>query len=64
MLNRITIDQAARHVGETVTIPGWLYNLRKSGKIVFPHVARRHGRHIQCVALKNANIPEESCSNR
>ena len=33
---RITISDAARHAGETVEIAGWLYNLRKSGKIVFP----------------------------
>ena len=33
------------HVGETVEIAGWLYNLRKSGKIVFPAAARRHRHH-------------------
>ena len=27
-VRRITIDQAAQHAGETVVIPGWLYNLR------------------------------------
>jgi len=32
----ITIDQAAQHSGETVTIRGWLYNLRESGKLLFP----------------------------
>ena len=58
MINRITIDQAAHHVGETVTIPGWLYNLRKSGKIVFP-ILRDGTGTIQCVALKTA-LPEES----
>ena len=58
MINRITIDQAAHHVGETVTIPGWLYNLRKSGKIVFP-ILRDGTGTIQCVALKTV-LPEES----
>lgn len=58
MINRITIDRAAHHVGETVTIPGWLYNLRKSGKIVFP-ILRDGTGTIQCVALKTA-LPEES----
>ena len=35
---RIKIDKAAAHVGEPVEIAGWLYNLRKSGKIIFPLV--------------------------
>jgi len=50
--NRIRIADAARHVGETVQIPGWLYNLRKSGKIAFPLL--RDGTGImQCVAVKS-----------
>jgi asparaginyl-tRNA synthetase len=49
---RITISGAAKHVGETVSIPGWLYNLRKSGKIAFPLL--RDGTGImQCVAVKS-----------
>ena len=32
----ITIDKAGEHAGETVTIRGWLYNLRESGKLLFP----------------------------
>jgi asparaginyl-tRNA synthetase len=49
---RITIAGAAKHVGETVSIPGWLYNLRKSGKIAFPLL--RDGTGImQCVAVKS-----------
>jgi asparaginyl-tRNA synthetase len=49
---RITISSAAKHVGETVSIPGWLYNLRKSGKIAFPQL--RDGTGImQCVAVKS-----------
>ncbi|HKW98002.1 MAG TPA: asparagine--tRNA ligase [Bryobacteraceae bacterium] len=54
--DRITIDQAAAHVGETVSIPGWLYNLRKSGKIVFPLLRDGTGL-MQCVAVKSA-LPE------
>jgi len=57
MPDRISISHAARHVGEEVEIAGWLYNLRKSGKIVFPIV--RDGTGImQCVAMKNA-LPED-----
>ena len=29
----ISINDAHQHVGERVRIRGWLYNLRKSGKI-------------------------------
>jgi len=50
---RITIAGASQHAGETVEIAGWLYNLRKSGKIVFPLV--RDGTGImQCVAVKSS----------
>jgi len=55
--HRITISEAGNHTGETVTIPGWLYNLRRSGKIAFPLL--RDGTGImQCVAVKSA-LPEE-----
>jgi asparaginyl-tRNA synthetase len=54
---RIAIADAGRHVGESVSIAGWLYNLRRSGKICFPQV--RDGTGImQCVAVKSA-LPEE-----
>src|ERR1700761_3155466 len=55
--SRIRIEDAGRHVGEPVEIAGWLYNLRKSGKIVFPLLRDGTG-IIQCVAVK-ANLPEE-----
>src|SRR3954453_23974418 len=54
---RVTIADAGRHVGETVQIAGWLYNLRKSGKIVFPQLRDGTG-IIQCVAVK-AEVPED-----
>lgn len=53
---RITIADAHRHAGETVQIPGWLYNLRKSGKIVFPLLRDGTGL-MQAVAVKSA-LPE------
>ena len=57
---RITIEAASRHEGETVELAGWLYNLRRSGKIIFPLV--RDGTGImQCVAVKS-NISEK-CFN-
>jgi asparaginyl-tRNA synthetase len=32
----ITIEQAGQFAGQTVTIRGWLYNMRESGKLLFP----------------------------
>ena len=54
---RIAIAEAGKHVGETVRISGWLYNLRKSGKIVFPLVRDGSG-IMQCVAVKS-NVDEQ-----
>jgi asparaginyl-tRNA synthetase len=51
------INQLARHVGREVTLKGWLYNLRSSGKILFPQL--RDGTGIaQCVVMKTAVTPE------
>src|SRR3989440_2774114 len=51
------INQLSQHVGEEVTIKGWLYNLRSSGKILFPQLRDGTG-VVQCVALKNSVAPE------
>jgi asparaginyl-tRNA synthetase len=50
-MTRIAIHEAHAHVGQTVRIPGWLYNLRKSGKIAFP-ILRDGTGLMQCVAVK------------
>lgn len=55
---RIRISEAASHEGRKVSIAGWLYNLRKSGKIVFP-ILRDGSGLMQCVGLK-AELPEET----
>jgi asparaginyl-tRNA synthetase len=54
----VVISEAGRHAGETVEIRGWLYNLRKSGKIVFPIIRDGSG-IMQCVAVKSS-LPEET----
>jgi asparaginyl-tRNA synthetase len=54
---KIAIREAGQHVGERVQIEGWLYNLRKSGKIVFPIVRDGTG-ILQGVAVKS-NLPEQ-----
>jgi len=52
----IRISDAGRYCGQRVRICGWLYNLRRSGKIAFPLVRDGSG-IIQCVAVKS-NLPE------
>src|SRR5580692_10501551 len=31
-----TIREIGQHVGQSVTLRGWLYNMRSSGKLLFP----------------------------
>jgi len=52
-----TIAQVGQHEGQTVTIRGWLYNLRESGKLLFP-IFRDGTGIIQGVVAKNAVAPE------
>jgi asparaginyl-tRNA synthetase len=54
---RTFINELAEHVGQEVTIKGWLYNLRSSGKILFPQLRDGTG-VVQCVALKSSVAPE------
>jgi asparaginyl-tRNA synthetase len=52
-----TISDIGKHEGQTVTIQGWLYNLRESGKLLFPQFRDGSGL-IQGVVPKNAVSPE------
>src|SRR3979490_1990421 len=52
-----TIVEIGKHDGQTVTIRGWLYNLRESGKLLFPP-SRDGSGIIQGVVPKNAVTPE------
>jgi asparaginyl-tRNA synthetase len=47
------ISELSEHVGKEVVLKGWLYNLRSSGKIVFPQLRDGTG-IVQGVALKSA----------
>ena len=51
------IAEVGRHEGEEVTLKGWLYNLRESGKLLFP-IFRDGTGLIQGVVAKNAVPPE------
>lgn len=55
--DRTFISELSAHVGREVTIKGWLYNLRSSGKILFTQLRDGTG-VVQCVALKNSVPPE------
>jgi asparaginyl-tRNA synthetase len=53
----VSVSQLARHVGQNVTLRGWVYNKRSSGKIHFIEV--RDGSGIcQCVVFKGNVTPE------
>src|SRR5438094_665690 len=52
-----TIRELGGHVGDSVTIRGWLYNLRESGKLLFP-IFRDGSGLVQGVVAKNAVPPE------
>lgn len=54
---RVTIERVSQYDGQAVEIAGWLYNLRRSGKIIFPLLRDGTG-ILQCVAVK-ANISEK-----
>ncbi len=52
-----TIRDVGQHEGQMVTIRGWLYNLRESGKLLFPIIRDGSGL-IQGVVFKKAVAPE------
>ena len=52
-----TISEIGKHDGQSVTLRGWLYNLRESGKLLFP-IFRDGSGIIQGVLAKNA-VPAE-----
>src|SRR6202789_1959418 len=52
-----TIAAIGEHEGQTVTLHGWLYNLRESGKLLFP-IFRDGSGTIQGIVPKAAVTPE------
>ncbi|HZJ45131.1 MAG TPA: asparagine--tRNA ligase [Pyrinomonadaceae bacterium] len=52
------INQLSAHEGSEVLLKGWLYNMRSSGKILFPQLRDGTG-VVQCVVLKSNASPEE-----
>jgi asparaginyl-tRNA synthetase len=58
MVDMVRIRDLPQHVGESVTVNGWLYNKRTSGKLQFPIVRDGSG-FVQCVVSKK-EVAEES----
>jgi asparaginyl-tRNA synthetase len=52
-----TIAEIGKHEGQAVTIRGWLYNLRESGKLLFP-IFRDGSGIIQGIVPKSGVAPE------
>ncbi len=57
MAPAVEICQVSQHAGQEVLIQGWVYNLRTSGKLLFP-IFRDGTGLIQGVAVKSAISPE------
>jgi asparaginyl-tRNA synthetase len=53
----VEIRRVSEHAGQEVTLQGWLYNLRESGKLLFPLFRDGTG-IIQGVVVKSAVPPE------
>ena len=56
-MQQVYINQLSKHAGEEVTLRGWLYNMRSSGKLMFPQLRDGTG-VVQCVVLKKGVAPE------
>ncbi len=56
-MSEFTIAQVARFQGRQVTLRGWLYNLRESGKLLFPLF--RDGTGIMQAVVSKADVSPE-----
>src|SRR5215470_16270571 len=54
----VYIEDIAQYAGQDVTLKGWLYNRRSSGKLHFLQLRDGTG-VLQCVVFKNDVSPEE-----
>ncbi len=57
MADNIYIEDLSQHVGEEVTLKGWLYNKRSSGKVKFL-ILRDGTGYLQCIVFKGNVTPE------
>ena len=57
MKPEIYIKDLAEHVGKEVTLKGWIYNKRESGKVKFL-ILRDGSGYLQCIVFKGNVTPE------
>jgi asparaginyl-tRNA synthetase len=57
-MSHVYIEDIGQHDGQTVTLKGWLYNKRSSGKLHFLQLRDGTG-VLQCVVFKNDVTPEQ-----
>ena len=60
MISHVYIKDLAQYVGQSVTLKGWLYNKRSSGKVKFL-VLRDGTGYLQCIVLEK---PQEQLVKR
>ena len=51
MSSKIRVSEVGRYLGQEITLKGWLYNTRSSGKLHFLQLRDGSG-IIQCVIFK------------
>lgn len=56
-MQKIQINELAKYVDQTITLKGWLYNKRSSGKVKFI-ILRDGSGLLQCVVFKGNVTPE------
>jgi len=57
MDDKINIRDLSQHVGNSITLKGWLYNKRSSGKVKFL-ILRDGTGYLQCIVFKGNVTPE------
>ena len=56
-MDQTYIRDVSGHVGEEITIKGWLYNIRSSGKLIFPQI--RDGSGIIQGVVSKRDVSEQ-----
>lgn len=57
----VAVSDLLKHVGEEVTLRGWVYNKRSSGKIKF--LILRDGSGVVQLVYVKGNVPEETLND-
>src|SRR5690242_4329168 len=60
-MKTVYVEDVSQHVGEEITIKGWLFNIRSSGKLMFPEI--RDGSGIIQGVISQKAVSEELWNN-